>query len=263
MRTLMLGAVLAMSIGTAGAAIKVDPVTYKDGAGTLKGFVVYDNATRTKRPGVIVVPEWWGITKHTHGEARKLAEQGYTAFIADMYGDGKTADNPKDANALSGAVMKDPAAMQSRFNAAKDTLAKHPTVDRSRIAAIGFCFGGSVVLNMARTGADLKGVVSFHGGLGANGPHAASEKVKAKVLVLNGAEDPFVKPEEIGAFKQVMPMAKVDYRFVEYPRAVHAFTTPEATAAGKKFGLPLKYDAAADKQAKAESAKFLAEVLKK
>lgn len=263
MRTLMLGVALAMSIGTAGAAIKETPVTYKDGGTTLKGFVVYDDASRARRPGVIVVPEWWGVTKHTHGEARKLAEQGYTAFIADMYGDGKTADNPKDAGALSGAVMKDPATMQSRFNAAKATLAKHATVDASRIAAIGFCFGGAVVLNMARAGADLKGVVSFHGGLGANGPQAASDKVKAKVLVLNGAEDPFVKPEEIGAFKQEMQAAKVDYRFVDYPRAVHAFTNPEATAAGKKFGLPLKYDAAADKQSKAESAKFLAEVLKK
>jgi dienelactone hydrolase len=180
-----------------------------------------------------------------------------------MYGDGKTADNPKDAGALSGSVMNDPAAMQSRFNAAKDTLAKHATVDRSRIAAIGFCFGGGVVLNMARTGADLKGVVAFHANLGPNVPAATPDKVKAKILVLQGADDPFVKPEEIGAFKQEMQMAKVDYRYVDYPRAVHAFTNPEATALGKKFGLPLKYDAAADKKAKAEATKFLADVLQK
>jgi dienelactone hydrolase len=263
MRTLLLGAALALSFGQAVAAIKEVPVIYKDGATTLKGFVVYDDATRGKRPGVLVVPEWWGITRHVHGEASRLAGLGYTAFIVDMYGNGKTVDNPTDAGALSGAVMKDPAVMQSRFNAAKDTLAKHPTVDRTRIAAVGFCFGGGVALNMARTGSDLKGVAAFHAILGPNVPAATPGKVKAKLLVLNGAEDPFIKPEEIGAFKQEMQMAKVDYRFIDYPRAVHAFTNPDATAAGKKFKLPLKYDAAADKASKAEATKFLADVLKK
>jgi len=263
MRTLILGAALALFVGPAAAAIKEVPVTYKDGATTLKGFVVYDDASRARRPGVLVVPEWWGITRHVHGEAKRLAGLGYTAFIVDMYGDGKTADNPKDAGALSGGVMKDPAAMQSRFNAAKDALAKQATVDRSRIAAIGFCFGGAVVLNMARTGSDLKGVAAFHAGLGANVPTATPGMVKGKVLVLNGADDPFVKPEEIGAFKQEMTLAKVDFRFVDYPGAVHAFTNPDATEAGKKFKLPLKYDAKADKQAKAEADKFLAAVFAK
>jgi len=263
MRNLILGATLAMTVSLAQAAVKEVPVTYKDGATTLKGFVVYDDANRAKRPGVLVVPEWWGITKHTHGEAKRLAGLGYTAFIVDMYGDGKTADNPKDAGTLSGAVMKDPAVMQSRFNAAKDTLAKHPTVDRTRIAAVGFCFGGGVALNMARTGSDLKGVAAFHSDLNPNVPAATPGKVKAKLLVMNGAEDPFIKPEEIGAFKQEMQMAKVDYRYIDYPKAVHAFTNPDATAAGKKFKLPLKYDAAADKASKAEATKFLADVLKK
>jgi dienelactone hydrolase len=263
MRTLILGTALALVAGTSGAAIREVPVTYKAGDATMKGFVVYDDATKGRRPGVVVVPEWWGITKHTRGEARRLAGMGYTALVADMYGDGKTADNPKDAGALSGAVMGSDAVLQARFNAARDTLAKHATVDRTRIAAIGFCFGGAVVLNAARAGADLKGVVSFHGGLGATGARAAEGKVKAKVLALNGADDPFVKPEDIGAFKQEMQLAKVDYRFVDYPGAVHAFTNPEATEAGKKFKLPLKYDAKADKAAKAEADKFLAQVLKK
>jgi dienelactone hydrolase len=261
MRTLLLGAALALSFGHAGAAIKETPVTYRDGTTTLKGYVVYDDATRARRPGVLVGPEWWGITRHVRGEARRLAEQGYTAFITDMYGDGKTADNPTDAGALYASVMDRPAVMQSRFNAAKDALAKHPTVDRSRIAAIGFCFGGGVVLNMARTGADLKGVAAFHAGLGANVPAATPGKVKAKVLVLNGAEDPFIKPEEVGAFKQEMQMAKVDYRYVDYPGAVHAFTNPDATEAGRKFKLPLRYDAKADRQSKAEADRFLAAVL--
>jgi dienelactone hydrolase len=144
-----------------------------------------------------------------HAEAGKFAAQGYTAFIADMFGDGKTADNPKDAGALSGGVMKDPQAMQSRFNAARETLAKHQTVDPSRIGAVGYCFGGAVVLNMARAGADLVGVATFHGSLGANVPAPAPGTVKAKVLVLNGADDPFVKPEAIDTFKKEMDAAKV------------------------------------------------------
>jgi dienelactone hydrolase len=263
MRTLILATALALAAVTAKAAVKEVPVTYKDGAQTLKGFVVFDDATKGKRAGVVVVPEWWGVTKHTHGEARRLASQGYTAFIADMYGDGKTADNPKDAGMLAGAVMKDNAALVSRFNAARAQLAKHATVDPKRIAAIGFCFGGTVVLDAARAGSDLKGVAAFHSGLAATGPQATAGTVKAKVLVQNGGDDPFIKPEEVGAFKQEMQRANVDYRYIDYPGAVHAFTNPEATEAGRKFKLPLKYDAKADKASKAEADKFLAEVLKK
>ena len=263
MRNLLTGVALAMSLGAADAAIKEEPITYKDGDTTMKGFVVYDDASKAKRPGVLVVHEWWGITKHVHDEARKLAGQGYTAFIVDMYGDGKTADNPKDAGALSGAVRKNPAAMQSRFDAAKATLSKHATVDAKKIGAIGFCFGGSVVLDMARSGTNLAGVAAFHAGLGAAGPEAAAGKVKAKVLVLNGADDPFIKPDTVDAFRKEMDAAKVDYRYINYPGAVHAFTNPEATEKGKQFNLPLAYHAEADKQSKAEMAKFLSATLKK
>lgn len=264
MRRLVAGALVTLLFAiSAHAAIREEPVTYKDGATEMKGFVVYDDAVKDKRPGVVVVHEWWGITKHVHGEARKLAEQGYTAFIADMYGDGKTADNPKDAGALSGGVMKDPQAMQSRFNAARATLAQHQTVDPSRIGAVGYCFGGAVVLNMARAGADLAGVATFHGTLGANVPAPAPGTVKAKLLVLNGADDPFVKPEAIDSFKKEMDAAKVDYKFVNYPGAVHAFTNPAATEAGKKFNLPLAYNAEADKESKAEAAKFFQDAFKK
>ena len=264
MRRLIAGALVTLLFAiSAHAAIREEPVTYKDGATEMKGFVVYDDAVKDKRPGVVVVHEWWGITKHVHGEAQKFAAQGYTAFIADMYGDAKTADNPKDAGALSGGVMKDSQAMQARFNAARDALAKHATVDPSRIGAVGYCFGGAVVLNMARAGADLTGVAAFHPGLGANTPAPAPGQVKAKLLVLNGADDPFVKPEQIEAFKKDMDAAKVDYRFINYPGAVHAFTNPEATEAGKKFNLPLAYNAEVDKQSKAEAAKFFGDVFKK
>ena len=248
--------------GATGSVIKEEPVTYRDGSTVMKGFIVYDDAIKTKRPGIVVVHEWWGITKHVHEEARKFAAQGYTAIIADMYGDAKTADNPKDAGALSGAVRKNPAVMQSRFNAARDLLSRHATVDGSRIGASGYCFGGSVVLDMARVGTDLKGVAAFHAGLGAAGPAAASGKVKSKLLVLNGAADPFIKPDSVDAFKKEMDAAKVDYRYVNYPGAVHAFTNPEATEKGKQFNLPLAYDAQADSQSKAEAAAFFRNVFR-
>ena len=262
MRKLIAGAVLVFSFSTAQAVIQEEAVTYKDGDTVMKGFIVYDDATKAKRPGIVVVHEWWGITKHVRDEARKFAALGYTAIVADMYGDAKTADNPKDAGALSGAVRKNPAAMQSRFNAAKDLLSRHATVDASKIGASGYCFGGSVVLDMARAGSDLKGVAAFHAGLGAAGPAAATGKVKSKVLVLNGADDPFIKPDSVEAFKKEMDAAKVDYRYLNYPGAVHAFTNPEATEKGKQFNLPLAYHAEADKQSKAEAAKFFTSVFK-
>jgi dienelactone hydrolase len=262
MRNLIGLALFLLALG-AQAAIKETPVTYKDGDTVMKGFVVYDDAVKGRRPGLVVVHEWWGITKHIHNEARRFARQGYTAFIADMYGDAKTADNPKDAGALSGSVMKDPKTMEARFNAVRDALAKQPTVDPARIGAVGYCFGGAVVINMARAGADLAAVAGFHASLGLNTPAPAPGTVKAKVLVLNGADDPFVKPEQYAALKKDMEAAKADYRVVEYPGAVHAFTNPEATALGKKFNIPVRYDAKADKESKAEAAKFFAASLKK
>jgi dienelactone hydrolase len=180
-----------------------------------------------------------------------------------MYGDAKTADNPKDAGALSGAVMKDPKVMEARFNAAQAQLARHPTVDPARIGAVGYCFGGAVVLNMARAGADLDAVAGFHASLGLNTPAPAPGTVKAKVLVLNGADDPFVKREEYEALKKDFDAAKAEYRVIEYPGAVHAFTNPEATELGQKFNMPIRYDAQVDQAAKAEALKFFAANLQK
>jgi dienelactone hydrolase len=259
-----LAAVLVLAIvNPAVAAIKEEPVTYKDGDTTLKGFLVYDDDKKDKRPGIVMVHEWWGITKHIQNEARAFAREGYTTFIADMYGDAKTADNPKDAGALSSSVMKNPPVMESRFKAARAQLAKHPTVDPTRIGAVGYCFGGAVVLNMARAGADLAGVAGFHASLGLNTPAPAPGAVKAKILILNGADDPFVKKEQYATLKHDLDAAKADYKIIEYPGAVHAFTNPEATELGKKFNLPLRYDAKVNQEAQAEAAKFFAEVLKK
>jgi len=262
----LLSLMLAVSIAApavALAAITETPVSYQDGDTTLKGFVVTDTAKKAKRPGIIVVHEWWGITKHIHNEARRLARQGYVALIADMYGDAKTADNPTDAGALAGAVMKDPQTMQSRFNAARAELAKQPQTDGSRIGAVGYCFGGAVVLNMARAGADLSGVAGFHASLGLNTPAPAPGTVKAKILVLNGADDPFIKKEQYTQFDSELKAANADMNIIMYPGAVHAFTNPEATAMGKKFNLPLRYDAKANKLAEAEATKFFAEIFKK
>jgi dienelactone hydrolase len=263
MRAIIAGALCAFAFVTgANAEIKEVPVTYSDGTTTMKGFVVYDDASTAKRPGIIMVHEWWGITPHIHNEAKKYAAQGYTAFIADMFGDAKTADNPKDAGALSGGVMKDPKAMESRFNAAKAELAKQATVNPDRIGAVGYCFGGAVVINMARTGADLKAVAGFHASLGLNTPPPAAGTIKAKILILNGADDPFVKREQYDTLKKELDAAKANYQVIEYPGAVHAFTNPEATALGEKFKLPLKYDASADQASKAEAAKLFAATLK-
>ncbi|HZP35806.1 MAG TPA: dienelactone hydrolase family protein [Methylomirabilota bacterium] len=268
MKRLLIGTVLALVIATpALGEIKEEPVTYRDGETTMKGAVVYDTAVSGKRPGLILVHEWWGITKHMHSEARRFAQQGYTVFIADMYGDAKTADNPKDAGALSGSVMKNPKTMEARFNAAREQLARQATVDPTRIGAVGYCFGGAVVLNMARAGADLSGVAGFHASLGLNTPAPAPGTVKAKILVLNGADDPFVKKEQYATFKSDLDAAKADYEVIEYPGAVHAFTNPEATELGKKFNLPLRYDAKVNEEAKAEAkaeaSKFFAQIFKK
>jgi dienelactone hydrolase len=252
-----LASLLALAFAVPGhAAIREKPVSYKDGETTMKGFVVYDDAAKGKRPGIILVHEWWGITKHIHNEAHRFAREGYVAFIADMYGNAKTADNPKDAGALAGSVMNDPQVMEARFNAARAALARQPMVDASHIGAVGYCFGGAVVINMARAGADLDAVAGFHASLGLNTPPPAPGTVKAKVLVLNGADDPFVKPEQYAVLKKDFDAAKADYRIVEYPGAVHAFTNPEATALGKKFNLPLRYDAKVNKEAEAEADKL-------
>lgn len=248
--------------GTALAAIQEEAVTYKDGDTVLKGFIVYDDASKAKRPGIIVVHEWWGINQHMRDEARRYAVAGYTAFVADIYGDGKTADNPKDAGAMVVALRKTPAVMQSRADAAKDALSRHATVDALRIGAAGYSFGGTVVLDMMRADADLKGVVVFYSSLVPMASPAERGKVKARVLVLNGGADPFAKPEAVVAFNNEMTTAKVDYRYVSYPDVKHAYSNPQATELGKQFSLPFAYSAESTTLAHAEASKFFSEVFK-
>lgn len=254
----LLFSVLTVFIGLASAqaAIKGELVEYKSNSTVHKGYIVYDDASTAKRPGVLVIHEWWGHNEHARNSARKLAEAGYVALALDMYGDGKQAHHPEDAGKFSGEVRKNPQLMKSRFEAGMKLLQKQSRVDAKRVAAIGYCFGGSVVLEMARTGENLRGVASFHGSLGTGNP-AMPDKVKAKVLVMNGAEDPFVPAEQIAAFKKEMEAAKVNYKFVNYPGAKHSFTNPDADANGTKFKLPLAYNAKADQESWAELQSFL------
>lgn len=236
---------LAIACGQAHGAIVTRTVTYAQDGTTLQGFIAYDDAVHGKRPGILVVHEWWGHNAYARSRARQLAELGYTALALDMYGNGKTAEHPKEAGEFAGAVAGNLPLAKARFEAALKTLKREPTVDAGHIAAIGYCFGGGIVLQMARLGEDLDGVVSFHGSL-ASDIHPQKGHVKAAVRVFQGADDPFVKPEDIETLKHDMKAAGVDFRFVSYPGVKHSFTNPDATELGKRFGLPLVYDAQAD-----------------
>lgn len=255
--------VTALSFGSSAfAAIQEQAVSYKDGDTVLKGYIVYDDASAAKRPGIVIVPTWWGVNKHMRDEAHNYASQGYTAFIADMYGDGQTADNPKDASALMGALAKNPAAMMSRFNAAKDALSKDATVDTSRLGAAGYSLGGRVALDVARSGSELKGIALFFTSPVTMQSQPKTGNVKAKLLVMNGAADPFIKPEAVDAFKKEMAADNADLNYISYAGAMHSYTDPDATEKGKQFKIPFAYDPEAAKQSRAEATKFFSAVFK-
>ena len=240
----------------AGPQIKGMVVEYSASGVTMKGYLAYDDSIRGKRPGVLVVHEWWGLNDYARMRARMLAELGYTALALDMYGEGKQAMHPDDAGKFSSGLMKNFDVAKTRFMAALEYLKKQPAVDPANIAAIGYCFGGGIVLNMARQGVDLKGVASFHGSLTPVKP-AEPGMVKAKILVLHGADDKFITPEQIEAFKQEMKAAGADFRFISYPGAIHSFTNPDADTYGKKYNLPLGYNADADRKSWEELKQFL------
>jgi len=255
--------ILGMAVLTsAEAKMKGQSVEYSAQGTALKGYLAYDDGQEGRRPGVLVVHEWWGLNDYARKRADMLAELGYVALAVDMYGDGKQATHPEDAQKFSSEVMKNFDAAKARFTAAMDFLKKQPQVDPARIAAIGYCFGGGVVLNMARQGVDLKGVASFHGALAAVKP-AQPGMVKAKILVLTGADDKFVPPAQVEAFKQEMKSAGADLRVISYPGAIHSFTNPEADVLGKKFNMPLAYNADADRKSWEEMKTFLSGVFRK
>ena len=225
--------------------IKSEQLTYTANGTTLNGYLAYDDATDGERPGVMVIHEWWGLDAYIKERADQLATLGYSALAVDMYGDGKTASSPDEAGALMNAVLEDMETGTARLKAAQDALAGHATADAARLAAIGYCFGGAMVLHMARIGQPLQAVVSFHGALGSFHKPVPGE-VKADVLVCHGAADKFIPEEDISAFHDEMKAAGVSYEFITYEGALHGFTSREADANGKQYGLPLAYDEAAD-----------------
>jgi dienelactone hydrolase len=236
-------------------------VTYSYNGTTLKGFLAYDSTKAGKMPGVVVVHEWWGLDNYPKHRAEMLAKLGYVAFAIDMYGNGKTADNPTDAGKFAAASMQDMNAAMGRFNAGVDYLKQQPETDTSKIAAIGYCYGGGVVLQMALNGANLDGVVSFHGSL-PTGKVKNPEDVKSKILVCTGAADQFNPPKTVDAFKKSLNDAKVNYTLISYPGAMHSFTNPAADSLGKKFNLPIAYNKAADEQSWTAMQNFFDEIFK-
>ena len=246
---------------TGAAAVKGREITYQVDGKNFTGYLAYDDAIKGKRPGVLVVHEWWGLNDYARKRADMLAKLGYTAFALDMYGSGKVADHPDDAKAFMQAVINNMPEAEKRFNKAKSILQHEPTVDARHIAAIGYCFGGGIVLHMARVGDDLDGVVSFHGELGTSEP-AKKGAVKAKVLVFTGAADPFAPPELVKSFEQEMHNAGADYQLISYPGVKHSFTNPGADEFGRRFNLPLAYDKHADEDSWQRMQAFLKKVFK-
>ena len=246
---------------TAHGEVRGEPVEYVVGGTTMKGYLAYDDSFSGKRPGILVVHEWWGNNDYTRKRARMLAELGYVALAADMYGEGKQARHPDDAKKFSAEIRKNMPLARERFLAARKVLEDFKFTDPKRIGAIGYCFGGGVVLQMARDGVDLAGVVSFHGGLATESP-AKPGSVKAKILVLTGADDKFVPPEQVEAFRREMKAAGADFRIISYPGALHAFTNPEADSYAKQFNMPIAYNADADKKSWAEMKAFFKDIFR-
>ncbi len=261
MRKTMLFIGLTLFASLSQAAIKDKEVTYEAGGVQLKGYVAWDDAVKGKRPGVLVVHEWWGLNDYARKRARMLAEQGYTALALDMYGEGKQAHHPQDAQKFSSEVSQNAAMARARFEAALALLKQQETVDPDKIGAIGYCFGGSVALNMARIGEPLKIVESFHGNPETQHP-AEPGAVKARVVLFAGEADPFIPAKDVAAFREEMTKAGVKYQVFTYPGAKHSFTSPDADKYAKEFNLPMAYDAAADKDSWRKGMAIMAETFK-
>jgi dienelactone hydrolase len=255
---LLLAVSAVVLVATAGrAAVHTETVTYKHGDTVLEGYLAYDAAKPGQRPGVLVVHEWLGLNDHAKKRAEMLAGLGYVAFACDMYGKGVRGATPQDGPKLSAPFKEDRKLMRARATAGLDVLRKHPLVDTTKLAAIGFCFGGTTALELARGGTDLRGVVGFHAGLGTSMP-AQPGQVKAKVLVCHGADDPHVPPAEVQAFEEEMRKAGADWELNAYGNAVHSFTNKAA----KDRAHGTEYNAEADRRSWQAMRDFFGEVFK-
>jgi dienelactone hydrolase len=249
-------ALVALAAASAGAATKTSAIEYRDGDTVLEGFLAYDETVKGPRPAVLIVHQWMGLTDYERSRAQQLAEMGYVAFAADVYGKGVRPANGAEAGALAGTYKGDRALLRARVTAALAELKRQPSVDPRRVAAIGYCFGGTAVLELARSGADIAGVVSFHGGLDSPNP-ADGKRIKAKILVLHGANDPFVPSSDIEAFQKELRDAAVDWQMVSYGGAVHAFTQKQA---GNDPSRGAAYDECAERRSWQAMKGFFAEI---
>jgi dienelactone hydrolase len=261
MRMFLAFGLLALS-GLGQAAIKTQEIPYQSPDGSkLIGYYAYDDSIQGARPGIVVVHEWWGLNDYAKRRARDLAALGYSALAIDMYGEGKNTEHPKDAMAFMQVATKDSAAASARFNAGLELLKKQPQTNPNKLAAIGYCFGGKVVLDAARQGVPLAGVVSFHGALVTTTP-ATPGSVKAKVLVEHGARDSMVTADNVSAFKAEMDTAGADYEFVSLEGAKHGFSNPDADrlSHGEHGGPDIGYNKAADERSWADMQAFFKKI---
>jgi len=253
------GILLTVASAQAGAAMQTKTIEYQVDDQTFTGYLAWDDAIQGQRPGVLVVHEWWGHNDFARDQAEKLAAAGYTAFALDMYGSGKLAEHPDTAKQFMQEATRDMEQIKTRFLKAKSLLADHDTVDGDRIAAQGYCFGGAVVLNMARLGMDLDGVVSYHGALGS--PLTAEPgQVSARIQVYTGGADKMVPSDQVAGLVQEMQNAGVDLTLVTFPDVLHSFTNPEADRIAEEFGMPVGYDQAAAERSWEGTLRFYREI---
>lgn len=257
----LIGYFLLLSPLVVQAKVVTKVIPYSVNGVEMTGYYAVDDSIKGTRPGVLVVHEWWGHNEYARKRARMLAKLGYSAFAVDMYGTGKIAEHPKDAKKFMMQVINNMDDARLRYKKALTILIKQTQTDASKIAAIGYCFGGGIVLDMARQGHALKGVVSFHGSIAAK-ELAKKGKIKADILVLNGADDPFVTKQQISDFKKEMDNANAKYEFVNYKGAKHSFTNPIADSFGKKFSMPLAYNEDVDKKSWQKMQVFFKEIFK-
>ncbi|PKP44956.1 MAG: dienelactone hydrolase [Bacteroidetes bacterium HGW-Bacteroidetes-12] len=224
--------------------VESEVLTYQSDTTKHVGYLCYDHNVKGKKPGILLVHEWWGLNDYAKMRAEKLAELGYVVLAVDMFGNGLTADNPQDAQKISGVIYGNPSLLKQRMQAAYDALQSNQEVDKENISALGYCFGGTVSLNAANMGIPFKTVVSFHGGLG--GFKATEEMAKSKTLVLHGAADAFVPETDVANFKHQMDSVNAPYNFIAYENSTHAFTNKKSDETGKKFDMPIAYNEQAD-----------------
>lgn len=257
-RTVVVAVGWLVLVGSAPAALQTQKIAYKHGDLECQGYLAWDDAVQGPRPGVLVAHEWWGLNDYARGRAEQLAKLGYVAFAADMYGEGKMTEHPKEAGEMAAKVRANVADWRKRARTALDVLSKQPQCDKTKLAAIGYCFGGSTALQLAFSGADLKAVVTFHAALPVPTAEEAKQ-IKAAILVCHGADDKFIPGQAIKAFRSALDQGGVKYEFVSYPDTVHSFTVP---GADKHNIAGMKYNQHADEDSWKRMVALFAEQLK-